>query len=164
MQTQYSHPKGGTFTLLADIWHALQSRYFMGQTGRSYIVGLGTRPPVYIYEEASSCPKSSSTTCDASTGLLNPNPNPWVVQGAIVRGPINLDPLIDSRLSYQTVVQVRSSCLIIVLTSVREASCMYMTCTLVHVQLMQCMTCCCKPLSGPACYGSMLYRPRHLPG
>lgn len=87
----------------------LQGRYFMGQIGRSYIVGRGTRAPRYIYEEPSSCPKTTNyvAPCDASSGLLNPAPNPWVVLGALVRGPVNEDTLIDSRVSFQTIVQVR---------------------------------------------------------
>lgn len=83
----------------------MQARYFMGQTGRSYIVGEGTRPPVNIFEEASSCP-TTAAVCNAANGLLNPNPNPWVCSGALVRGPGNMDPLIDNRVLKQTAVQV----------------------------------------------------------
>ena len=80
----------------------------MGQTGRSFIVGKGKRPPVFIYEQPSSCPRTQSTApCDATSGLLNTAPNPWVVKGALVRGPVNQDDLTDSRLSYQTAAQVR---------------------------------------------------------
>ena len=92
----------------------------MGQTGRSYIVGSGTRPPVNIYEQASSCPRSASI-CDASTGLLNSGPNPWVVKGGLVRGSVNQDPLIDNRVLKQTVVQVS------IIIKKRTSSCL-MTC------------------------------------
>ncbi|KAK9803849.1 hypothetical protein WJX73_008180 [Symbiochloris irregularis] len=93
---------------LADIylcWARSQARYFMGQTGRSYIVGEGTRPPVFIFEEASSCP-TSAAVCNAANGLLNSKPNPWVCSGALVRGSGTEDPLIDNRVSKQTAVQV----------------------------------------------------------
>lgn len=83
----------------------MQARYFMGQTERSFIVGTGTRPPKYIYEEASSCPPGAPY-CDATNGLLNSKPNPWIVRGALVRGPVTEDTLTDARLSFQTIVQV----------------------------------------------------------
>ena len=65
----------------------MQSRYVLGDGGRSFVGGFGKKAPVQLQNEGASCP-NEPTACNAVNGLLNPLANPQVLYGALVEGGI----------------------------------------------------------------------------
>jgi len=72
-----------------------QVNYILGDTGRSYVVGWGSNPPERCHHRAASCPDAPSQ-CDWSN-KDSPNPNPQILNGALVGGPDHSDNYIDDR-------------------------------------------------------------------
>lgn len=71
-------------------WSLSQTRYLLGDGGRSFVSGLGERPPVSAQDQAASCP-ARPAACDAVTALLTPNANPNVLPGGLVDGGNSID-------------------------------------------------------------------------
>ena len=69
--------------------------YSSGDSGRSFVVGFGTNPPMNPHHRGSSC-STTSTFCSIS----DPNPNPNILYGALVGGPDKYDNYKDDRNDY----------------------------------------------------------------
>ncbi|KAK2174573.1 hypothetical protein NP493_792g00000 [Ridgeia piscesae] len=73
-----------------------QLEYMLGSTGRSFVVGFGTNPPVQPHHRAASCSADPSVPCSMSDkDKAGPNPN--ILYGALVGGPNGNDQYIDRR-------------------------------------------------------------------
>ena len=77
-------------------WGLAQTRYSLGDAGRSLVVGLGADPPLAAANQAASCPPEPAA-CDAVTAQLTPTPNPFILYGALVEGPGWSDRYADAR-------------------------------------------------------------------
>jgi endoglucanase len=75
-----------------------QIGYILGDTGRSFVVGVGVDPPQRPHHRASSCP-NEPVPCDFSA-MTNPGPNPHILTGALVGGPDKSDAYTDKRDDY----------------------------------------------------------------
>jgi len=75
-----------------------QIGYALGDTGRSFVVGIGVNPPQRPHHRAASC-QNPPAVCDHSA-LTNPNPDPHVLTGALVGGPDQNDTYVDDREDY----------------------------------------------------------------
>lgn len=64
-------------------WTRSQSRYILGDDGTSYVVGFGSHYPTQVNDRGAACP-SAPTNCTAVNSLYNPEPNPHVINGALV--------------------------------------------------------------------------------
>ena len=64
---------------------SLQARYVLGDATHSFIAGMGTDAPSHVQNQAASCPNAPAV-CTAVNGLLNPDPNPRTLYGALVEG------------------------------------------------------------------------------
>ena len=62
-----------------------QARYILGDATHSFIPGFGKDPPTHVQNQAASCP-AAPASCSAVNGLLNPDPNPRTLYGALVEG------------------------------------------------------------------------------
>lgn len=82
---------------LQQVTYALGGQ--MGK-GRSFVVGVGDSSPTRPAHPQASCPAGSSS-CDI-TALSSPNPNPFVITGAVVAGPDGKDSYADDRTSEQS--------------------------------------------------------------
>lgn len=60
-----------------------QSRYVLGAQSRSFVSGFGKDAPERAADRGASCPLPPNT-CDNLNGLLNPDPNPNVLPGALM--------------------------------------------------------------------------------
>ena len=67
-----------------------QAEYALGSSGRSFVCGFGTNPPVRPHHKTTSCPINESETCDWSD-YSSPDPNPRVLYGALIGGPKSAD-------------------------------------------------------------------------
>ena len=81
-------------------WARKQIRYLLGSSGRSYMVGFGTTPPLHVHHRGASCPGVNETCGFQYFSTTTPNPN--VIFGAVVGGPHADDSYDDSRSNYQT--------------------------------------------------------------
>ncbi|CAG2108742.1 unnamed protein product, partial [Medioppia subpectinata] len=72
-----------------------QIGYALGDTGRSFVVGVGVNPPTRPHHRSSSCP-NEPVICDYSA-MSNPGPNPQILTGALVGGPDKNDGYADKR-------------------------------------------------------------------
>ncbi len=61
----------------------MQTRYILGDGGRSLMTGYGKNPPTHVQNRAASC--SSTSDCTQANGLLAGTPNPHVLSGAVPR-------------------------------------------------------------------------------
>ncbi|KAI9555833.1 endoglucase-1 [Daphnia sinensis] len=77
-----------------------QIHYALGDTGRSFVCGFGTNPPVRSHHRSSSCPNKPAT-CDWNT-YNSPAPNAQILYGALVGGPDSNDNYDDNRQNYVT--------------------------------------------------------------
>lgn len=75
-----------------------QIDYMLGGSGRSFVVGYGVNPPQRPHHAASSCPNRPAS-CDWSD-FSKPDPNPQVLDGALVGGPDRNDNYVDNREDY----------------------------------------------------------------
>ncbi|CAG2180943.1 unnamed protein product, partial [Oppiella nova] len=75
-----------------------QIGYILGDTGRSFVVGVGVNPPTRPHHRSSSCP-NEPVLCDYSA-MQNPGPNPHILTGAVVGGPDKSDAYVDKRDDY----------------------------------------------------------------
>jgi hypothetical protein len=75
-----------------------QIGYILGDTGRSYVCGFGTNPPVQPHHRAASCPDPPAK-CDFQNQDAA-GPNPHVLTGALVGGPGQNDDYTDKRTDY----------------------------------------------------------------
>jgi hypothetical protein len=64
----------------------MQTRYVLGDAGRSLLTGYGKNPPTHVQNEAASCPPLP-IACNAVSAQLSPDPNPNTLNGALVEGP-----------------------------------------------------------------------------
>lgn len=62
----------------------------------SYLVGYGKDAPERTQDRGAACP-AAPTPCNAVTGLLSPEEDPHVLQGALVVGPGLSDNMEDMR-------------------------------------------------------------------
>jgi endoglucanase len=76
-----------------------QLRYMAGETGRSFIVGTGSKPPCRVHHRAASCPPPPQL-CDC-THFVTSKCNPHMLYGALVGGPGKDDSYEDTRPDYQ---------------------------------------------------------------
>lgn len=60
-----------------------QSRYLLGAQSHSFVSGFGHNPPTRPAQRDASCPLPP-LACNNLNGLLNPAPNPNVLDGALV--------------------------------------------------------------------------------
>ena len=74
-----------------------QLEYMLGSSGRSFVAGFGSNPPLRAHHKASSCPLAPAR-CDWDN-FNSPNPNPQILHGALVGGPseLNSDNIPDKR-------------------------------------------------------------------
>lgn len=72
-----------------------QIHYMLGDSGRSFVVGFGTNPPVRPHHRSSSCPLSP-VPCNWDD-FNSPSPNPQTLYGALVGGPGKSDEYSDDR-------------------------------------------------------------------
>lgn len=72
-----------------------QIDYMLGDSGRSFVVGLGHNPPKQPYHAASSCP-SRPVACGWDA-FRKKDDNPQILFGALVSGPDENDLYIDAR-------------------------------------------------------------------
>jgi len=78
-----------------------QMNYILGDgAGHSYVVGWGNDPPQRPHHRAASCPDRPAE-CDWDN-YQSPNPNPQVLNGALVGGPNENDIWMDDRTNFQT--------------------------------------------------------------
>ncbi|CAL8072396.1 unnamed protein product [Orchesella dallaii] len=75
-----------------------QIDYMLGSTGRSFVCGYGNNPPQRPHHAAASCPNRPAS-CDWSD-FSKPDPNPQVLNGALVGGPNRQDQYNDDREDY----------------------------------------------------------------
>ncbi|KAL3147605.1 hypothetical protein ABBQ38_014657 [Trebouxia sp. C0009 RCD-2024] len=66
-------------------WAQTQARYVLGDATHSFVPGFGTEAPSHVQNQAASCPNPPAV-CTAVNGLLNPDPNPRTLYGALVEG------------------------------------------------------------------------------
>lgn len=69
-------------------WALSQLRYFLGDSGRSYVVGYGTDAPERTQDRGAACPEAP-VPCNTVTGLLSPDPDTHMLNGALIEGPPN---------------------------------------------------------------------------
>ncbi|KDD72847.1 glycosyl hydrolase [Helicosporidium sp. ATCC 50920] len=74
-----------------------QLDYALGSSGRSFVVGYGTRPPVQPHHRSASCPDLPAP-CGWDQ-FNSPAPNPQVLFGAMVAGPADNDGEYDDKRS-----------------------------------------------------------------
>ena len=84
----------------------MQTRYILGDAGASLVVGYGHDPPTHVQNEAASCPPEP-VQCNAVSAELSPNPNPNVIYGALVEGPIYTDTF---QVSLQVFLECQVTC------------------------------------------------------
>ncbi|CAG0886958.1 unnamed protein product [Darwinula stevensoni] len=76
-----------------------QIDYILGDTGFSYVIGFGTNYPLHPHHASSSCPtvdECGGCECDWSY-FETPNPNPQILEGALIGGPDINDDFQDDR-------------------------------------------------------------------
>lgn len=76
-----------------------QVNYALGDTGRSYVVGFGTNYPKRPHHRAASCPTKGQACGFNYANTANPNPH--VIEGALVGGPDVNDNFSDDRNKYE---------------------------------------------------------------
>ncbi|KAK9842280.1 hypothetical protein WJX81_004432 [Elliptochloris bilobata] len=86
-------------------WARSQIRYMLGDADQSYVVGYGRNAPTHADNRAASCPPPPQQ-CSAVSGLLNPQPNPNVLSGALVEGALFSDVFQDVRILNSTNVEI----------------------------------------------------------
>ncbi|KAI8463040.1 MAG: Six-hairpin glycosidase-like protein [Monoraphidium minutum] len=90
---------GGRRALVYSCFARKQLRYMMGETGTSYVVGIGNAPVCRVHHRAASCgPLAARCDCAA---LRNPGCNPNTLYGALVGGPGAQDDFEDARNNFQ---------------------------------------------------------------
>ncbi|KAK3744428.1 hypothetical protein QZH41_003163 [Actinostola sp. cb2023] len=75
-----------------------QIHYMLGDSGRSFVVGFGTNPPLRPHHSSSSCP-SKPASCNWDD-FNSAGPNPQTLTGALVGGPAKDDSFKDDRKDY----------------------------------------------------------------
>lgn len=77
-----------------------QADYVLGANpmNMSYLVGYGSRYPLYVHHRGSSIPVNADTSCqDGFKWLYSDDPNPNIAVGALVGGPCLNDSYSDTR-------------------------------------------------------------------
>lgn len=75
-----------------------QIDYILGSTGKSYVIGYGTNYPKRPHHAASSCPDLPEP-CGWDYYKTN-KPNPHILYGALVSGPLSTDLYKDQRFEF----------------------------------------------------------------
>ncbi len=76
-----------------------QLRYMLGDSGRSYVVGVGSNPPCQVHSRSASCPPAGVGSCSWSN-YVSPGCNVHTLYGALVGGPDHTDKYTDIRSNY----------------------------------------------------------------
>jgi hypothetical protein len=76
-----------------------QLRYMLGDSGRSYVVGVGSAPTPCRYHHRGSTCGTLQAPCDC-TAFQNPDCNPNTLYGALVGGPGQDDSYGDQRYDF----------------------------------------------------------------
>jgi len=76
----------------------VQIDYMLGDSGRSFVCGFGTNPPQRPHHAAASC-RNPPATCSWDD-FSKPDPNPQILNGALVGGPDKNDVYVDDRTDY----------------------------------------------------------------
>ncbi|CAG0886960.1 unnamed protein product [Darwinula stevensoni] len=81
-----------------------QIDYMLGDTGYSYQIGFGTNCPRRPHHASSSCPTVEACGgCECNWSYeATPNPNPNLLEGALVGGPDDQDRFTDNRTDFVT--------------------------------------------------------------
>ncbi|XP_046580083.1 LOW QUALITY PROTEIN: endoglucanase E-4-like [Haliotis rubra] len=81
-------------------WALSQINYMLGDNKQdmSFVIGFGTKYPLQPHHRASSCPDPPAT-CDWNA-FNAPGPNPHVLKGGLVGGPLGNDSYVDKRGDY----------------------------------------------------------------
>jgi hypothetical protein len=72
-----------------------QIGYALGDTGRSFVVGVGVNPPQRPHHRAASCPLPPAGCNQYQMNFDGPSPH--VLTGALVGGPDQTDAYVDKR-------------------------------------------------------------------
>ncbi|KAK9828913.1 hypothetical protein WJX72_002766 [[Myrmecia] bisecta] len=86
-------------------WTRKQMRYMLGDPGTSMVVGFNNKYPTHIQDRASACP-SPPAACSILNSYYSPNPNPHVLEGALVMGGGTTDAFQDVRSVNDTQVSI----------------------------------------------------------
>ncbi|UJR11738.1 hypothetical protein I4U23_015919 [Adineta vaga] len=81
-----------------------QIGYILGDSGRSYVVGIGQNYPQRPRDRGSSC-AARPPICTREI-LRNPDPNPYLLVGALVDGPDEKDVFEDDRTNANVPIQL----------------------------------------------------------
>lgn len=76
----------------------LQTRYMLGDAGRSFVVGYGINPPTHVHHRGASCPRYPQPC--GKQYFNSGDPNQFVLYGALVGGPDAADVYNDIRADY----------------------------------------------------------------
>ncbi|KAK9837911.1 hypothetical protein WJX74_007544 [Apatococcus lobatus] len=91
-------------------WSQSQIRYVLGDNsyprGSSLIVGWGNKPPQRVQNQAASCPGNSTLPCRGIPALFSGDPNPNVIQGALVTFIDFENTYVDDRTSNSSQVSI----------------------------------------------------------
>jgi len=91
----------GPLAQSAKCFGVSQLHYLWGDSGRSFVVGVGVNPPKRPHHRNAACTLSEGTAC--SSLFMDPMPNPNVLHGALVGGPSAPDDKFpDDRSDYIT--------------------------------------------------------------
>lgn len=85
-----------------------QTRYLLGDGGRSLVAGVGKRPPVRVQSRLGACPKAPAP-CDKVKHLFGPGANPNTLTGAVVEFPSFDDTYADVRASNDSRVSIENN-------------------------------------------------------
>eukprot|EP00877_Chromochloris_zofingiensis_P012439 jgi/Chrzof1/7449/Cz02g24130.t1 len=75
-----------------------QTRYMLGDAGRSFVVGYGINPPTHVHHRGASCPRYPQPC--GKQYFNSGDPNQFVLYGALVGGPDAADVYNDIRADY----------------------------------------------------------------
>ncbi|XP_069191565.1 endoglucanase E-4 [Procambarus clarkii] len=95
--------KYGVDTDLNNEWGARQMDQLLGANTRynmSFVVGFGDKYPERPHHRGSSCPEPPEV-CDFGWAFTQPGPNPHVLYGGLVGGPLENGDYEDDRQNYQ---------------------------------------------------------------
>jgi endoglucanase len=79
-------------------WALSQLRYVLGDSGKSFIVGYGEKPPQRTQDRAAACPNPPEA-CNVLTSLYSSKADSHEIIGALVQGPGGQDEFVDVRSS-----------------------------------------------------------------
>lgn len=93
----------GAPTFLRDRYGCLaasQLNYVLGDTGRSFVAGIGANPPQQLHSREGFCAVDAPASTCGSAAWSSSAPNAQVVVGALASGPDLADKFPDKRPNY----------------------------------------------------------------